>query len=441
MKQTRLLYRRYPYVVYASIFICASIMIAFGCKKYNDQSETTKSTTVSFAKEWFYGVFNQSALFQSYNAKLNGAKLPDWKHGIYKKTGDIEIMEYPLVKARTKVFLPQSNSKRDNLKIAEGTLTRIVFFKRPNGEIIVRELDYVPDLAYLEKKGFDISDVSIGNIDKGYSGKLIVRKWDGTELSRRIILNGKIIKSGRLSKTNPQSNGGARLAGDNCVTFLVTIFQTFCDERWNGDELVRETCYTEIIDSWYEEYCVESNDCSSGMTIECICQLYGICDGNETPVPPCETACADVEEALQTASAGEELDYRVGVNGGAENGNGETYRTVTPYWTFFRQPNMLSHTWDFTASYEGKHYLTNGVWCFRDGSLAYTGTTQGGAQPACITQTCSVMEHPTMFVDAQHYRARLKFKLQFSSACLGGQQLSPVEHSMTSTFLTTEGIQ
>lgn len=62
------------------------------------------------------------------------------------------------------------------MKVANATLTRIVFIKTPNNKVVVREIDYVPDWEYLKTKNFDISSNSFAAVDNNFSGTLVVKK-------------------------------------------------------------------------------------------------------------------------------------------------------------------------------------------------------------------------------------------------------------------------
>ena len=50
----------------------------------------------AFVKNWYYETFKKTAEWLS--SAEHGKKLPDWKHGEYKKIGGMEIVEFPLIK-------------------------------------------------------------------------------------------------------------------------------------------------------------------------------------------------------------------------------------------------------------------------------------------------------------------------------------------------------
>ncbi|MBA3674704.1 MAG: hypothetical protein H0W75_07065, partial [Chitinophagaceae bacterium] len=124
--------------------------------------EFDKTFNTAAAKEWYYGTFKKSAEWASYYsiksgttanngaiastekaAKPNELKLPDWKHGVYRKVGNMEVMEFPLHKAHRSISIPnKSLTEGEKKKIAAASLTRIVFIKRGEN-IYVREIDYI----------------------------------------------------------------------------------------------------------------------------------------------------------------------------------------------------------------------------------------------------------------------------------------------------------
>jgi len=143
-------------------FLLLAILIGtiVACKKGFDEPKDEILRIDKFnpaaVKEWWYGTFVKSAEWTSYysgqkNNKLVNSKVrdksPDWNHGTYRKVGNMEIVEFPLIKGVASLLLPL-NSKltaSNRKRIAEASLTRIAFIKKGDGNIIVREIDYIPD--------------------------------------------------------------------------------------------------------------------------------------------------------------------------------------------------------------------------------------------------------------------------------------------------------
>lgn len=134
--------------------LLAIILVA--CQKSFEPSLQTGEFNSAAAKEWYYSTFKKSPEWVSYysNTKSKASnkaiwkKLPDWKNGKYQNVGNIEIVEFPLVKAlKTVPIISQPGlSNEQKKKIAEASLSRIAFFKK-DGRILVREISYIPDWA------------------------------------------------------------------------------------------------------------------------------------------------------------------------------------------------------------------------------------------------------------------------------------------------------
>ena len=183
------------------IFGIMSITLTFIACRKNFTESANDIFSQSEAKEWYYGIFKKSPEWQQSNEK--GEKLPDWKNGTYRRVGNMEIVEFPLMKERKTYSIPSASklSSSEIRKITDGSLSRIAFIRAANNEIVVRELDYIPDIDFLKVKGYDISDIRLGNKENNFSGRIITKKWDGTILSTRKFENGKIsFESNRLGK-------------------------------------------------------------------------------------------------------------------------------------------------------------------------------------------------------------------------------------------------
>ena len=147
----------------ASLILLLLVGTIVACRKSFDPSTSNSDPqviTVEFnamaAKEWFYGSFKKSTEYASYysakttetarySSKPSG-KLPDWTRSTYRKVGRIEIVEFPLIKAKTTMSVPTAGlSKQDVKRIAEASLTRLAIIKNPNGKILVREIYYIPE--------------------------------------------------------------------------------------------------------------------------------------------------------------------------------------------------------------------------------------------------------------------------------------------------------
>jgi len=144
-----------------SLFFAITAISFVSCQK-GIEKPASDEFNVAAAKEWYYGTFKKSPEWK--NSPLHGKKLPDWKKGFYRKVGNIEMVEFPLVKIKTSISV-SSNAQLTNAqkqRIAEASLSRIVFIKKDD-KVLIREIDYIPDWEYLQNKGFDISHIIIGS--------------------------------------------------------------------------------------------------------------------------------------------------------------------------------------------------------------------------------------------------------------------------------------
>lgn len=281
-----------------SVFATMLILIAISCQKdLSFENDVNKEFNTAFVKKWYNNSFIKSAEFTTHNQKENGKKQPDWKNGKYRKVGNMEIIDFPLLKEKKTISVRSDNSltSADKKRIAKASLKRISFIKTANNEIVVRELDYVPEWEYLKAKNFDISDVELGNPNNTFTGRIITKKWSGEVLSVRLLTEGKI--TGRLISKQKASaitkSKSLKTPGNNlweCGPVEYCDETEMCEMEWvcTGDYcayqfVVPNNCYW-VEDCWTEEECEwveEEPVCDYGLSESCECQLYGLnCNGN-----------------------------------------------------------------------------------------------------------------------------------------------------------------
>lgn len=219
-------------------------------------------------------------------SKSPGNKLPNWKHGIYRKVGNMEIIEFPLIKEIKSISITSVLTTEETKRVAEASLIRIAFIKRGN-KIDVREIDYIPEWQYLQRKKFDISDVMYGKPGNDFTGRMIIKKWNETILSKRDVENGVLIKLG-AKKINVRSGSVSSVPAEGECGYDC-VYQQDCTDYYYPDGMyINSNC-----GPWYNTGECTPRDCPdgggdpcSGMTPEeCDCQVYGIgCDP-----PPCTT--------------------------------------------------------------------------------------------------------------------------------------------------------
>lgn len=289
----------------STVLLTALTIIA--CRKGGEPQAKSHEFDPHTAMEWFYDFFEKSAEGASYNAATNGKKSPDWSHSFYRKIGNMEIVEFPLLRVKSAIFIPREagRSEADNRRLAESTVSHIAFIKT-GGRIMVREIDYIPDEAYAKKKNYDISRNSIARLDAAFSGRLVVRKWNNKEMTRLLVQNGRITRKGRL-KPADQAVTGAVANRDainslECTTYQICEYERQCYYEWEGDELVK-VCdpWIGTGNCWLEQYCENVPDeCGSLNAEQCACAMFGDCGGGDEE--PEEESCQDKADAIYASA-------------------------------------------------------------------------------------------------------------------------------------------
>jgi hypothetical protein len=269
-----------------SLMAMALTVVIVACQKTADTSLTINNQSAfnaAYVKEWYYGTFKKSAEWASSNTK--GKKLPDWNHPTYGKIGNFEAIEYPLVKEISAFPIAGgATTSPDNMrKIANASQSKIVFIKTNNNKVQVREIDYIPDWEYLQKKGFDISDVSMVKDKNDFNGRISVKKWDGSTMPCMQLSGGKITRKGNIkSKTATTINNQSKevVSGSSseiCNTIQTCTWSQTCYYAISGDYIGTIGCseWEFAGDCTTEEFCYIED--AGGDP----CALYGLnCDGS-----------------------------------------------------------------------------------------------------------------------------------------------------------------
>ncbi len=273
--------QKIPKVLQLFTLITMLNLLFASCEKDLYEQPTDTSFSPEDAKEWYYSNLKKSEQFKV-RSKINGNKLPDWKHGVYRKTEDFEIVEFPLMKDTKTVLLSKNNSlsSPNQRRVLAATLIRVVFIKNGNNKVELRELNYIPDYNYLESKGFDISGVDLSKEKNDFTGTLIIKTWDSQVLSIKILAKGKIIKSSTTKKKTTKNSMNAK-AATSCTLYEVVEYEQTCEVICYGDN-----CYsTGTCSGWYPtgntsppyEVCTnDGTDCEFSSDPNCECNLYGL---------------------------------------------------------------------------------------------------------------------------------------------------------------------
>lgn len=267
-------------------------MLLFSCQKEVSTSKESSVFNAAAAKEWYYAEFKKSAEWQG--SALKGKKLPEWKSGYIGKIGNSQAVEFPLV-TKTKSFPinPVSEnrnlSQADIMRINNASISRIVFAKSSTGKIEVREVDYIPDWNYLVKYGFDISKISLLGPNFDFSGRVLIKKWDGSIVSSLIYKDGKIIKTGK------RVNGIQPIVESQTCTFMyLCIWQQDCVLTIYGDGMIANECgpWYNTGECWFEEVCNGEIDPCEEFNLVCN-------PGGNNENPECSMTNAEAQAALQ----------------------------------------------------------------------------------------------------------------------------------------------
>ena len=275
-----------------SMLAIVVMLFALGCQKTSllDESGNVikgKGFNAASAKLWYYKEFVNSAEYASSKTKEQGKQIPIWKNGYYHTYSDLEIIEFPIIKEKKKFPIPNNANMtlNDRKRLANASLSRILFIKDKTGKISVREADYIPSWDYAVKKNYDISSVAYGKQGDDFTGMLIIKKYNGDYLSIRGLSNGTIDKSINLENKNEISNTSNL---DGCETTTVCLFIRECIVHGDGYEECTEWANTEICMTFDD--CGGGDDCGNMTPEACACELYGVCGEVIGDVPP--DACA-----------------------------------------------------------------------------------------------------------------------------------------------------
>lgn len=376
------------------------------------QKETSKPAEnnfdASFVKEWYYGTFKKSPEWASSN--LKGKKLPDWKHPIVGKLGGYDVVEFPLVKPAKTFSIKADNSlsDADKKRTAEASLSRILFIKKGN-EILVREIDYIPDWNYLKSNAYDISKVSVVNSVNNFTGKVKTSKWDGTLLSLGMFEAGKFIKKGKMV-----NRPGNRTEQEECQYIEYCVWQMDCELIISGDVIVGEVCgpWYNTGECWMEEYCYETDPC--------VLYGYGCDDDGGDP----GEECADEEASLnEFADSGTPISESVSITPVSSN---TTTRTKKYTWKFYGVYAAIYANYEFTSNELGVHqypYGTPSGWKFT--SLTHSDIQVSGQSLNWEVQCTRLVPSPSLYTTPVYGtgfviswgKMKLSYDMKFTTNC------------------------
>jgi hypothetical protein len=396
------------------VLVGVLIVIGIGCQKEasNAAVKNEEEFNAAVVKEWYYGTFKKMPEWAGYNSVANKMKLPDWKKGIYIKMGDKEIVEFPFVKEKSVVPITyKSNlSESEKRQIANAAISRVLFIKQKSGNIIVREMQYIPDMDYLEKHNFDISQNMIGKTDNDFSGTIVVKKWNGQETSKNILENGKIIGRIKIQRNNGRSSQMNRTQACPVGSTQVDEYARDCESHLYGDGMATYDC-----GEWYptgNQWCIDDEDidnnpggCSDPSSQECFCELIGGCYEDPNGGGGEEINCANVQGSLEGTSVSE-------IESSTTENETPTTRDRKYNWVIFKQNWNL---FKFVSHEKGVHIKVNNVWKWE--SLTHnTITRTGGIIGGSVA--CSLID-ATPTLGLYNASMTLDYHIEANAICKG----------------------
>jgi hypothetical protein len=428
------------------IVITASIIILACQKELSSPGEVSTKFDDKAAKEWYYGTFKKSPEWK--NSSTKGKQLPDWKKGVYKKIGNFEIVEFPLVKQNRSVIMNANGSEQDKRRIAENTLDRIIFVKSNSGNISVRGIQFIPDIGYLANNNYDISKNTLGDIDSKFIGILSIRTWDDKEIVRNNFKDGKV-----TARSYPLSS--AKISASSrieCNGVLITEWYSDCDIHITGsqgDLLITVDCtpWAQTGNSWcFPDPDAAPPECSNPNSQECFCELIGGCDDpipNPDPDPDCNMSDTEAEDKLQSVTS--EIFTNGTASSGGDTGpdpDGHIKKPVTVQLHEIKYNYWGSYSSTYTLTFTGvifKH-INNPTWKWE--SIQYNGipNTSGSEPPCFSTSVTAAVAGPVISTDKTQASFISIVTANLAITCLFGIKTKSMNDNINGIYLAGDPV-
>jgi hypothetical protein len=407
-----------------SILLAAMLVpiIYIACRKTDhNRSETTNATAAfntAAAKEWFYGTFKKSKEFLDLPVALDGKKLPHWQGGQYKKLGNTELVEYPLVQQIKRVPVTPASGGGVDARLAEATITKAVFVKK-NGKTALRLVQWLPDAAYAQAKGYDISQNSLLNTESDFTGKVLITRWDG------LFIKGYQMENGRKTRAITQLKKKVTTDYDvpatntpinpDCIYSYYAWAEQNCTVYPQGDNITVEVCgdWELIWDDLQEVSCpIDQSDCESmGLSTEdCLCQTLGLCNGDDDQID-CAAQIDGEFENIQTSS---EMQTSNWVS------NDPNSRVVRYKWKFVESNPGSLFQWNYVSIDDGYHKKVNNEW--RYDTIKHI-TVQKNIEPSIAFVVDCRNVQPHAYVGIYYASMELSYQIYQALICKG----SPID--------------
>ena len=164
-----------------------------GCENELAETADAGGFSVSEAKNFYYK--NTQSIYNDIGKTI------DWESGVFHEFKDKKILEYFLYEKSIKVIVPVTNKtlKSEVNEILGSVFAKVVFIKTKD-KIVMRELYYVPELNYLQKKNYEISETYFGEKNGDFSGLIFTENTNDEIILISKVKNAKIISSSFPSK-------------------------------------------------------------------------------------------------------------------------------------------------------------------------------------------------------------------------------------------------
>ncbi|MFT4202457.1 MAG: hypothetical protein QM610_00970 [Chitinophagaceae bacterium] len=310
MKQTRL------FALASLIAVSLLAVFIYSCNKKTDIMRepyyvTSTSLDIKAAKE-YYKLLKAETGTEARSVNPGKHDHPNNKYLMFGKAVEgrsdaFSVVEVPLYynrKVTTVIARLDTGmlTKEQEVRITNASLTRVIFYRDEHtGKVSQYIANYIPDLAYLDKVGNDISHNSIFHIDTAFSGYIKYSTWDGKSLKLFKIRHGKGVKRYKYSTAISAEEVARRAArfkqqqataSTTSSTVARNTYQV-CDNELvstvviNDCELVDPESYDVVCTSYtvdvYEQVCYEYDDGNDDANDD-----YGDDEGDDGFYYPCD---------------------------------------------------------------------------------------------------------------------------------------------------------
>lgn len=470
-------------IKWTALVALVTLATFFACKRTSDIQPSKDTFGVDQAKEWYYGYFKKSIYFKKLNVNSpfvgdfyktvssrtsntdagNLKKSPKWGLAQSVTKNGLQIVEMPILYDITTILLPGTQSKSQGVKeqLANASLNKILFIKKPNGQIAIRLVTIVPTIDYATGKNFDISNNNATNLEDNFSGYMMVRKWDETPIKTLKILNGNSYKNVTIRKM--MNNVQTETEQSPCYFEWVPKIYRTCAVAYQGDEPDHECEEWDEVESPTEGSWELNEDCGSGgeQDDDDLCLLFNIgCEVDEEDPCAMYGNCGDEEEdeclqykddamsimnnALNSAILSNEITVGVSNNYTSvdEDGILVENKEVPAHWNYYYINDTYMGQAQYTAHY--KVFLSkrnnNSEWLFsHKAQLLSYNKTSGYIRPCfkvehVLTETASNISN-----DKKSVSSTVTHTTESTFTCLGFViSVPPQTHDATRKFLITE---